>query len=206
MFGTVMHLSAICIKGKYNFDYSFKINRENNIFMRMLDLKLFSCHSIIMATVITYTMNQLRNIGSNAKSKTFFLSFCLYGLMRGRIIALGIRSKPRPYRRSRGGKDHFNCIHTIIDMGTTRMQSTGLTKSRSIGHGILWSQPIQHQTQIKNSSSFRYSRTLINCRSGQNKTHEIQQTIEENNIDICALTETWMKVEDDLTQLRLYPK
>ena len=126
--------------------------------------------------------------------------------MRSWIIALGIRSKQRPYRKSRGGKDHFCHTHAIIGRGTTRMQSTSLTKARSIDHGILQSLPIQHQTQIKNRSSFRYCGALINCRSVQNKTNEIQQTMEENNIDISALAETWIKVEADLTQLRLCPQ
>ena len=36
--------------------------------------------------------------------------------------------------------------------------------------------------------------------------HEIQQTIEENNIDICVLTETWIMVEDNVTELRLCPQ
>ena len=51
-----------------------------------------------------------------------------------------------------------------------------------------------------------YNRALISCRSVQNKTHEIQQIIEEKNIDICALTETGIKVEDGLRQLRLCPQ
>ena len=62
--------------------------------------------------------------------------------------------------------------------------------------------------QIKKRSSYRYNTALINCRSVQSKTCEIQQTIEieENNTDICILTETWIKVENDLTQLRLSPQ
>ena len=86
------------------------------------------------------------------------------------------------------------------------MQSTGLTKARSIDHGILWSLPVQHQTQIKNRSSFSYNEALIIAGQSPKKIPEIQQTIEENNIDICALTETCIKVEDDLTQLMICPK
>ena len=100
--------------------------------------------------------------------------------------------------------DHFCHIHAIIGRGTTRMQSNDLTKARSIDHGILWSLPIQCQTQIKNRSSFRYNGALINCKSVQNKIHGIQQTLEENNIYISVLTETWIKVEDNLTQPRLF--
>ena len=159
-----------------------------------------------MATVITYTANQLRNISSNARSKSFFPSFCLDRLMMSWIIALDIRSKPRPYRRSRGGKDHFYHIHTIIGRGTTRMQSTGLTKERSINQGIWQSLHIQHKTQIKNRSPFRCNGALINCKYVHNKTHEIQQTVEEITTDICVLTETWIKVGNNLTQLRLCPQ
>ena len=141
-YGTQMHLRTICIKDKDSFDYSVKINSENNILSEDVRLKVillsFHCHGNCDNIYC-----KLRNTGSNAKSKTFFPSFCLCRLMRSWIIALGIISKPRPYS-SIGGKDHFYPIHAIIDRGTTSMQSTGLTKARSIDHGILWSLPIQH--------------------------------------------------------------
>ena len=46
---------------------------------------------------------------------------------------------------------------------------------------------------------------LINCRSDTNKTECIQAKIAEANAALCALTETWIKEDDDITPLQLCP-
>ena len=43
---------------------------------------------------------------------------------------------------------------------------------------------------------------LVNCRSAVNKTHEIKVQIQDNKLDVLALTETWIK-EDDTSTGRL---
>ena len=42
---------------------------------------------------------------------------------------------------------------------------------------------------------------MVNCRSILNKTQTIQVEIGTHNIDLCALTETWIKQEDNITIL-----
>ena len=44
---------------------------------------------------------------------------------------------------------------------------------------------------------------LINCRSIINKTQELQAETKENDLDICVLTETWIKSDDNLTHLHM---
>ena len=50
-----------------------------------------------------------------------------------------------------------------------------------------------------------YYTTLINCRSATNKTECIQAEIVEANAALCALTQTWIKDDDDITPLQLCP-
>ena len=53
--------------------------------------------------------------------------------------------------------------------------------------------------------SYSYNGLLINCRSATNKTECIQAEIVEANVVLCALTETWIKEDDDITPLQLCP-
>ena len=46
---------------------------------------------------------------------------------------------------------------------------------------------------------------LINCRSVVNKTQDIQLELALNSLDLCILTETWIKEDDTITPSRLYP-
>ena len=46
---------------------------------------------------------------------------------------------------------------------------------------------------------------LINCRSVVNKTQEIQLALVNNNLDLCILTETWIKEGDTIPPTRLCP-
>ena len=46
---------------------------------------------------------------------------------------------------------------------------------------------------------------LVNCRSIVNKTQDIQNKIGNCKLDICALTETWIKPEDNITHIPITP-
>ena len=49
------------------------------------------------------------------------------------------------------------------------------------------------------------SGALINCGSVTNETQEIQVELMTNNLDVCVLTETWIKEDDNVTPVRLCP-
>ena len=53
--------------------------------------------------------------------------------------------------------------------------------------------------------SHSYNELLVNCTSAANKTECIQAEITEANAALCALTDTWIKEEDDITLLQLCP-
>ena len=46
----------------------------------------------------------------------------------------------------------------------------------------------------------------VNCHSIVNKTADLKAEILDNNIDICALNETWIKQDDNITVLNMCPE
>ena len=123
---------------------------------------------------------------------------------------MGIRSSPVKFRRGRAGKNLFYHIATTThrqhyEANHTRacrpLQAVNWNKllSIKIRHNILQPQSIlAHQEDL--------SGALINCRSVINKTQEIQLKLIRNNLDLCILTETWIKEGDTITPTRLCPK
>ena len=136
--------------------------------------------------------------------KSPFSYFHLEQQICSRIIALGIRSKPRKYRRSRGGRNHFYKILSIVSESwkTTPFNKTQL---RTVDNCILQSLPKHAPEHHEMAQSHSYNGLLINCRSAANKTECIQAEITEANVALCALTETWIREEDDITPLQLCP-
>ena len=164
---------------------------------------------ITMTTItkgLTYSANCLCNIRLKSKSTEFFPSFHLDRVTRSWIIALGVRSHYKPYRGSRGGKNHFYRIHTIVSsIGTQSNRPRGTNRPRTIDHSNLQSLSIHQKTQHHNKTLFWCNGALINYWSVTNKTQHIQLEIRDNNPGICALTETWIKEGDDITPLQLCP-
>ena len=72
---------------------------------------------------------------------------------------------------------------------------------KCILHSLPKHAPEHHQ--MKQSHS--YIGLLVNCRLAANKIEHIQAEITEANGALCALTETSIKEEDDITALQLCP-
>ena len=47
---------------------------------------------------------------------------------------------------------------------------------------------------------------LVNTRSCIRKTQDIQHLLTNRNLDICALIETWIKTNDNITPIQLCPQ
>ena len=113
------------------------------------------------------------------------------------IIALGIRKRSReqPYRRSRAGNKLFHRIHSIIS--SSKKLATGKKSLIStIDHTNLQPVPISKFT----SKCINISH--INARSINNKVLGFQQYITSNLIDICAVSETWIKSDVDTNTIK----
>ena len=151
-----------------------------------------------------YTTSFIKSIGRPAKVKYLFSHFHLDQQICSRIIALGIKSKPRKYRLSRGGRDHFYKIYSIVSESWKTIPFNKM-QSRTVDKCILHSLPRHAPKHHQMKQSHNYNGLLINCRSVANKIECIQAEIAEANAVLYALTETWIKEDDDITPLQLCP-
>ena len=159
---------------------------------------------ITMATCQTYSANYLKTFRKLAKSTSNFSLFALETSMRSKIIALGIRKncQNRPYRRSKGGRNIFNQIHTLLTNARHQQHAGNLTSPLSINKANLKSIQLVNNTTGKSRS---LQCATINCRSIINKSADLKDEISNKNINLCALTETWIKEDDMITPLELCP-
>ena len=134
----------------------------------------------------------------NKASKFNYAAQTVSHMVRSTVINLGIRRQPRPYRRSRAGKHLFSRINVIVNNNRchSKHQPTGpnLTNLAKFARSSM--------TSVKPGFSLKCG--LVNCRSVVNKIPEIQFEIVDHNLDVCALTETWL-VEDDTVTPGLIP-
>ena len=163
----------------------------------------------IIKNCLCYSSGFLRRIGPLAKFVSNYNSFHIDTPFRAWIIALGIRSSPVKFRRGRAGKNLFYHIDATTNrqhheanyrracrpLQAVNWNNVLIIKMR---YNSLQLQPIlAHQDDLHGA--------LINCRSVINKTQEIQLELIRNNLDLCILTETWVKEGDTITPTRLCP-
>ena len=141
-----------------------------------------------MARNIMYNLHTLKMIGTLAKNNNFFTQFYLAQYTRTKIISLGIRRAPRPYRRSRAGAKFFQSIHQrIMDCTLTSINRV----TRSIQLHLL-----RTFDKCKFAKTKLVTLSVINARSITPKIHQFQQELLEHHMDICGITETWLKQDD----------
>ena len=137
---------------------------------------------------MAYSSTFLRNIGQQAKSITNYSKFTMPHLMRSWIINLGIRRQPRPYRRSKRGMNLFHKIHTRIS--DRHYSSLAAHNSRCPNPSIL--KPIPNAMDKHRLLNLSH----VNARSIANKIDQFQVEVCDNKVDICAITETWIRKDD----------
>ena len=159
---------------------------------------------------IRYSSATLKKIGSSARFASNYSFFHITTPIRAWIIALGIRARPSPFR-SRAGTHSFYYIASITyrrhcnpthRSPTTSVHSANhdnLLPIKTINNCSKLQSPV-FSTPIKDLHS-----ALINCRSVVNKTQDIQLELVLNNLDLCILTETWIREDDTTTPGRLCP-
>ena len=154
----------------------------------------------IAPATLSYTSASIRSIASMAKEKSNYLSFSLPLPVRAWVIAPGIRKHPRLYRQSKGGKCLFYRITTLIYRMASKSHLKGL--SHNINHENLWTIECQkpyNALQTGLSVIFDCNCAVVNCRSVGNKINDIKHEIYNHNLDLCALTETWIKEGENTT-------
>ena len=139
---------------------------------------------------IRYSSATLKKIGSSAKSVSNYSLFHITTPIRAWIIALGIRARLSPFRRSRASTHSFYHIASITyrwhgnpthRSPTTPVHFTNhdnLLLIKTINNCSKLQSPV-FPTPIKDLHS-----ALINCRSVVNKTQDIQLELVHNNHQI----------------------
>ena len=109
---------------------------------------------------------------------------------RSWIIALGIRCQPRPYRCSHAGINLFGRIHALVTQGHRQYPYTQMT------HAIRMDNLIKIAKENAKASSLH---GFLTSMQGPLKTKffSFKEYITNANIDLCAITETWLKPDDD---------
>ena len=142
-----------------------------------------------LANKLKYDMNQLIDIGKSSK-------VTISSQIKNTINELGLQRclaiKRPTHRGCRGGRrkiKHFkNFIPTII--GITKTNAKNASK-RSADSTNLVQVPITSIHQTKSPPLPQIM--LFNARSLGNKFDETVAIMQDNNIDLCAITETWFK-------------
>ena len=143
---------------------------------------------------INYTSNVLRSIWMKSRHIYYLTNINIQ--TRLHIISLGIRKDEslRCYRRSRAGKSIFNQIKVLI----TEHRDSKILQPQN---GKFIKKIGKHVPKPK-----ALSMCLINPRSCNNKTALMKQFINDLDLDICAITETWLKEEDEIGKAALKPE
>ena len=164
--------------------------------------------SCLLVNMATYSSIILWTIGKMAKTATNYHLFSLDNTMRSKVIALSIRKQRnyKSYRRSRGGRTIFHQISTIINqLENWSHLNKHCSRPSQIIHcrNIL---PVQlDNAKVKSTSVSITHCALINCRSVINKSADLQVKLVHNKVDICPLTETWIKEDDTTTESQISP-
>ena len=111
------------------------------------------------------------------------------------VIKLGIKKHliHHPYCRSKAGHKLFHCIKEVMNNCPSNIRERGITLSNL--------KEIKLEPKSKFAHSF-VNISHINARSISNKIIPFQWEICDEETDICAITETWLKTEDSDFRLR----
>ena len=136
--------------------------------------------------MLSYTTTFLRLLRKPNNNNCNF--YYLNRAVRTWAIVLGIRKRPNPYRRSKAGQRLFHWIHSIVNRG---LQNTNNNKVhiRPAGSYLVPVNITMDTTRLLCISH-------INARSICNKIESFQEHLLAKRVDVCAVTETWLKQAD----------
>ena len=107
------------------------------------------------------------------------------------------KKQPRQYRGSRVGRSVFGCIHFRI---------TNHEKNKS-NSNLKWSAVLTNLISIQpNKERHTYlSLAHVNALSIRNKIGSFQHYLQDEKIDLCTVTETWLKPDDIIHPKEITP-
>ena len=125
----------------------------------------------------------------------------LTSTVKSRTIELGIKRQPRylPFRHSRAG---IKLVRQIALKASNRESPISVSNQTGVCDRNLLRITSNHLTETVHNQ-LRISH--INTRSVSKKASDLQAEIMDKDIDICTLTETWIKPDDDWTCKEVTP-
>ena len=148
---------------------------------------------------LKYNLDVLHEIGQCAKSEANYQLFSLKYVLRMKIIGMDIRKRGQLYRSSRAGKRLHYRISPIVNIPRLHRPRNKFFAQRNHVKII----PIVNM-QHKKTLDCRCA--TVNCCSIVNKTSEFKVELTDHKLDICALTETWIREGDVTTAVQLCPE
>ena len=145
--------------------------------------------------MMSYLSEALRRIGT--RSKTMHDMFYLHSATQSYIIALGIREKLRQYRGSRTRRSTVGHIHTRIT-NHERTKSNFNLKQNVVLSNLLSIQPSKERHNY-------LCLAHVNAQSIRNKISSFPHYLQDEKIDICAITESWLKPDDVIHPEEIVP-
>ena len=147
---------------------------------------------------LKYDLDLLREIGQGAKLKANYHLFLLRYELRMKIIDLDMRKKVRLYRRSRAGKRlHHKIVTIMMKLRLHRPRNRTLVQGNNVN--------IAPSVNRHCKKAIDHRCATVNCCSIVNKASNFKVELMEHNLDVCALTETWIREGDDTTAIQLCP-
>ena len=147
---------------------------------------------------LKYDPDLLREIGQGAKLKSNYHLFSLKYELRMKITDLDVRKKLRLYRRSRAGKRLYHKIATILmKLRLHRPSNRTLVQGNNVNIVLTVNGHCRKAIDHKCAT--------VNCCSIVNKTAAFKVELMEHNLDVYALTESWIREGDDTTAIQLCP-
>ena len=159
-----------------------------------------------------YSSTFLRAISKLAHAYSNYRQFYLGQEIQVKVILLGLRKTKsvKKYRRSRAGCRLFHHIYTWVNK--VGHQATNLSTdqnrhqlTRTACNAINWSNLKTIDLPRSHNNPSLMQCALVNCRSAVNKTSEIKLEIIQSHLDLFALTETWIRDDDTLTETQICP-
>ena len=145
-----------------------------------------------------YDLDLLREIGHSAKLEENYHMFSLRYELRMKIIDLDIRKKARVYRRSRVRK---RLHHKIVTLSMKLRLHRPRNRSLVQGNNVIIASTVNRLCK----KTIDYRCATVNCYLIVNKTSDFKVECMEHKLDVCVLTETWIRESDDTTAVQLCP-
>ena len=148
---------------------------------------------------LKYNFDVLQEIRQCAKLEANYHLFSLKYVLRMRIIGIGIRKRVQLYRSSRAGKRLHCRISPLVNKPRLHRPRNKFFAQRN----YVKITPTVNM-QCKKILDCRCA--TVNCHSIVNKTSEFKVELTDHKLDICALTETWIREGDVTTAIQLCPE